>query len=128
MSWEIVEDLSSKFNEGDAVIIDPTLASTLKFPVKIMTGADVYPIAEDMREQIARLEAEHEEVYYITTKEWFLFKNYDIDNIYSGVSEVWYDLTESVDGKQLGGINPFPDKFTKEIQMVNVYRCHSNLD
>lgn len=128
MSWEIVEDLSSKFNEGDAVIIDSALASTLKFPVKIMTGADVYPIAEDMREQIARLEEEHEEVYYITTKEWFLFKNYDIDNIYSGVSEVWYDLTESVDGKQMGGINPFPDKFTKEIQMVNVYRCHSNFD
>lgn len=128
MEWQIVEDLSTKFNKNDAVIIDSNLSSTLKFPIKFMTGADVYPESGDMLEQLRRLEAGHEKVYYITVKDWFLFKNYAVDNIYSAVNRRWYDETESVDGKQQGGINPFPDKFTNMTQHVNVYLCDSVIE
>lgn len=128
MDWQIIEDVASKLDESDAVIIDSELAPTLKFPVKILAGADVYPAADDIREQIARLEDGHSEVYYITTTEWFLFKNYDIDNVYSAVNEIWYDISETNESRQNKGINPFPVNFERKTQTVNLYRCHSNFD
>ena len=128
MSWTIVDDLSDKFHEGDAVIIDSALASTLKFPVKIMTKADVYPIADNLKEQIGRLEKEHDRVYYITTTDWFLFKDYGIDNIYSNVNDVCYDESETENSVKKSAINPFPTEFCVEKQLVNVYRCSSSLE
>lgn len=128
MDWKIVEDLSAKFKKGDAVIIDSNLSSTLKFPLKFMTEADIYPESGDMLEQLRRLEAGHDRVYYITVKDWFLFKNYAVDNVYSALNRRWYDETESVDGKQQGGIIPFPDKFTNLAQNVNVYLCDSVIE
>lgn len=128
MSWDIVEDLSAKFSEGDAVIIDSALASTLKFPVKIMTHADVYPVTDNLKEQIGRLEQDHDRVYYITTTDWFLFKDYGIDNIYSNVNDIYYDESETQSSVKKSGINPFPTKFSVEKQLVNVYRCSYTLE
>ena len=110
------------------MIIDSNLSSTLKFPLKFMTEADIYPESGDMLEQLRRLEAGHDRVYYITVKDWFLFKNYAVDNVYSALNRRWYDETESVDGKQQGGIIPFPGKFTNLAQNVNVYLCDSVIE
>lgn len=126
MSWQIIQDLSQEFEEGDAVIIDSKLASSLKFPIKFLTNADTYPIAENMREQIARLESDHENVYYVTTTEWFLFKNYSIDNVYSCNNEVWQDDLQSDEGKKKTGMIPFAKSFVKTTQSINVYKCKSD--
>lgn len=128
MDWRIVRDMEELFEPGDAVIIDGNLASTMKFPVKVLTGADTYPVAEDLREQIARLEQGHKKVYYLTTTEWFLFKNYQINNIYASEHTVWYDASETDEGRAEMGAIPFAQKFARTIQQVNVFDCKSELD
>jgi hypothetical protein len=127
MDWEIITDLSQVFEEGDAVIINSSLSASLKFPIKIMTKADTYPVAENLRDQIARLEEDHENVYYVTDEEWFLFKNYRLDNIYSNVNTIWENTEEATDSNaRKGKVIPFPTKFSATRQMVNVYECHSD--
>lgn len=127
MDWDIITDLSQVFGEGDAVIINSSLSSSLKFPIKIMTKADTYPVAEGLREQIARLEKTHENVYYVTDEEWFLFKNYRLENVYSNVNVIWENNESATDSqKRKGKIIPFPTVFNHAKQMVNVYECHSD--
>lgn len=64
--WEVLVDVCEDITSEDAFIVGPEEQQIVFiFPVKLLTGCDVYYADEDLRGQIGKLALNYENVYYL---------------------------------------------------------------
>lgn len=64
--WEVLADVCEDITSEDAFIVGPEEQQIVFiFPVKLLTGCDVYYADEDLREQIGKLAQKYQNVYYL---------------------------------------------------------------
>lgn len=64
--WEVLADVCEDITSEDAFIVGPEEQQIVFiFPVKLLTGCDVYYADEDLRGQIGKLALNYENVYYL---------------------------------------------------------------
>lgn len=66
MDWSILTDLEKQLDAEDIVIVDGNLQGTLVIPIKEMSGAQVYPVFNDLERQLETLSSSGKNVYYLT--------------------------------------------------------------
>lgn len=64
--WEVLADVCEDITSEDAFIVGPEEQQIVFiFPVKLLTGCDVYYADEDLRGQIGKLAQKYQNVYYL---------------------------------------------------------------
>lgn len=64
--WEVLADVCEDITSKDAFIVGPEEQQIVFiFPVKLLTGCDVYYADEDLRGQIGKLAQKYQNVYYL---------------------------------------------------------------
>ena len=126
VSWEIIEDLSNTFTKDDAIVMSQEWSLTLKVPLKLITGADVYPVVSgDDMQQIERLRASHNNVYLMTEKnETFVQELYQsqLTNIYKASNDVKYAEIREGNITDRGKYIPFVTKVDKNSRPLYLYK------
>ncbi len=126
VSWEIIQDLSNTFKKDDAVVMSQEWSLTLKVPLKLITGADLYPVVEgDDMQQIERLRATHDNVYLMTEKNEVLVQalyQSQLTNIYTASNEVKYAEIREGNITDRGKYIPFVTKVDKNSRPLYLYK------
>lgn len=65
MDWEVIESVTDMIGENDALIIDGDIKNQLLYTTKIMSGAKVFPIMNDLEYTIKVAKQYANNVYYI---------------------------------------------------------------
>ena len=123
VSWEIIDDLSTLITDQDAVIIDSNLSAQLKMPIKIMTNAATFPVFGDINTQIEKFSEQYKNVYYISESNWFLFRKYELENVYARTNVIWEDLSNTNQVKRSLKPIPFSTEFSRTTSEIHMYRC-----
>lgn len=66
VEWDTLEQVAGEIRAGDNVIIDVELFGYYYFPIKAMTGANIYPVLGDFEEESRRFYTGENQVWYLT--------------------------------------------------------------
>ena len=126
ISWETLAEVMDELKEGDAVVMSQEWSLTLKIPVKLLTGADVYPVSNDNdKMQIDNLRLTHNNVYLMTEKKEAVAANIygsDMKLVYVLDNEVKYGKVMDTDITEVDRFVPFAKKVEKTSRPLYLYK------
>lgn len=82
MSWAILSDISKKIDNNSAVIIDGNIKNPsnyqriFSFPIKAMSNADIYPLSNNIKQQIDFLKDKYKSIYFISNRCEYISERY----------------------------------------------------
>ena len=117
MSYSTLSEITEPIDENDAVIIDPDMTYLLFFPIKSMTGADVYPVFDDLSAQEKNLSEKYDDVFYINDFNFLHGTSPEYKLLYRKSETVYYD-----DLLSTNRFIPYPVSFTSYDTIINVYK------
>lgn len=121
MNWDILEDIVENIDGNDAVIIEDSsnevrnIVETLALPIKYITGAEIYPVLDDVEDQIENIEKSGKQVVYITDKEDSNNKIYELE--YKNRVHVSDDY-QAFHNELI----PYPRNFSKNMYDIYLYK------
>jgi hypothetical protein len=121
MDWSILLDLSEKVVAEDCVIVDTDLMAALYLPIRSMTGAAMYPEAEDATTQIEQLSKQYDTVYYLTNDTSILQYSDSYRCVYRNTAHHSED-----DLTQHGKLFPLPTAFLQYEEPICLYQYTAN--
>lgn len=119
LSWEVLQDCSELFHEGDNVIVDREAAAVMFLPLMHLTESDVYIEYQDdelKNAQIGTLAEEADGSLYFVTDEYYGSPHWE--SVYVG----YYEKSE--DDNSTTHLIPFPLEMQKKSCRVYVYRYY----
>lgn len=66
VEWDTLEQIAEEIQPGDNVIMDKELFGYYYFPLKAMTGSNLYPVLGDFEEESRRFYTGDNQVWYLT--------------------------------------------------------------
>lgn len=125
IEWDTLSDIKGVITENSAVVIDSGYRLSMMLPIKLMTGADIYPVFEDAEEQLELLSANYKEVFIVKSSFTSVFDNIDTDrfvDIYISNNKWSEDR-----GLTAGLISPFPMAFIEQETVVEVSKYYKDV-
>lgn len=114
MEWETLEDITMHISQSDCVVIENYYLPTLWLPIKAITQAHVYPVENNLQEQLELLALEYENVYFIASKSY----TYDLDN---NLEIIYTDMINCIEDKNTNSERGMPLEFKAQARQIYVY-------
>lgn len=126
ISWETMEEVMDKFQPQDAIVMSQEWSLSLKLPIKLLVGADVYPVMPyNDKQQMDSLRLTHNNVYLMTEKkeaiEMATYQS-ELTLIYATGNEVKYGEVREEDVDKRGKYIPFSTIVDKENRSMYLYK------
>ncbi|CDE12456.1 hypothetical protein [Ruminococcus sp. CAG:330] len=121
LEWSVLEETAQELSSDDCMIVSDSYMSTMYLPLRAISGAAVYPEADDLLAQAKALDERYDKVFYLGTEDW--------DDSFAENFRLTYAnrVTQSNDDNVSGraGLLPFPLAYQEAPVSVTLYTYQS---